>query len=67
MVNLSKRAIDPEIMDDFSLPDTEVVPVLKGLEKLNALFGGHKSLIKALVSISKTKPFPTMHILKFYT
>lgn len=51
MINLSKRATDPEIMDDFSLPDTEVVPVLKGLEKLNALFGGHKTLIKALVQI----------------
>ncbi|MDB5285158.1 MAG: Methyltransferase type 11 [Mucilaginibacter sp.] len=51
MVNLNKRATDPEIMDDFSLPDTEVVPVLKGLEKLNALFGGHKTLIKALTQI----------------
>jgi 2-polyprenyl-3-methyl-5-hydroxy-6-metoxy-1,4-benzoquinol methylase len=51
MVNLSQRATDPEIMDDFSLPDTEVVPVLKGLEKLNALFGGHRSLIKALKQI----------------
>jgi len=35
-------------MDDFSLPETEVVPVLKGLEKMNALFGGHKTIIKAL-------------------
>lgn len=51
MVNLKQRATDPEIMDDFSLPDTEVVPVLKGLEKLNALFGGHKTLIKALQQI----------------
>jgi 2-polyprenyl-3-methyl-5-hydroxy-6-metoxy-1,4-benzoquinol methylase len=51
MVNLKKRSTDPEIMDDFSLPDTEIVPVLKGLEKLNALFGGHKTLIKALNSL----------------
>ncbi|RKR80655.1 methyltransferase family protein [Mucilaginibacter gracilis] len=48
MLNLSKRATEPEIMDDFSLPEGEVVPVLKGLEKLNALFGGHKTLVKAL-------------------
>jgi len=52
MVNLQYRSTDPEIMDDFSLPDTEVVPVLKGLEKMNALFGGHKTLIKALKSLS---------------
>lgn len=53
-MNLSKRATDAEIMDDFSLPDTEVVPVLKGLEKLNALFGGHKAIIKALKQIPVT-------------
>ncbi|MEO6522540.1 MAG: methyltransferase domain-containing protein [Mucilaginibacter sp.] len=52
MVNLKQRSTDAEIMDDFSLPDTEVVPVLKGLEKMNALFGGHKMLIKALKSLS---------------
>jgi len=48
MVNLKQRATGKEIMDDFSLPETEVVPVLKGLEKMNALFGGHKTIIKAL-------------------
>lgn len=49
--NLSKRATEAEIMDDFSLPANEVVPVLKGLEKLNALFGGHQTLIRALKQI----------------
>ena len=48
MPDLSKRSKALEIMDDFDLPGTEVVPVLKGLENLNALFGGHKTLIKAL-------------------
>jgi len=49
MVNLSKRitGID-EIMDDFQLPASELEPVLKGLGKLNAWFGGHKNLISAL-------------------
>ncbi|EHQ26923.1 methyltransferase domain-containing protein [Mucilaginibacter paludis] len=49
--NLRKRASEAEIMDDFSLPAHEVVPVLKGLEKMNALFGGHNTLIKALKKI----------------
>lgn len=48
MTDLSKRTTEPEIMDDFTLPESEVVPVLKGLEKMNALFGGHKTLIKSL-------------------
>ncbi|WP_345954502.1 methyltransferase domain-containing protein [Mucilaginibacter sp. PAMB04168] len=49
MVNLRKRitGVD-EIMDDFALPATELDPVLKGLGNLNAWFGGHKTLIKAL-------------------
>jgi 2-polyprenyl-3-methyl-5-hydroxy-6-metoxy-1,4-benzoquinol methylase len=51
MIDLSKRATEAEIMDNFSLPECEVVPVLKGLEKLNALFGGHKTLTKALKQI----------------
>src|SRR5271168_2617089 len=51
MVKLKQRATGKEIMDDFSLPEAEVVPVLKGLEKMNALFGGHKTIIKALKSL----------------
>ncbi|WP_069659121.1 methyltransferase domain-containing protein [Arcticibacter eurypsychrophilus] len=49
MVDFSKRirGVD-EIMDDFDLPKTELEPVLKGLGNLNAWFGGHASLIKAL-------------------
>ncbi|WP_158828865.1 methyltransferase domain-containing protein [Mucilaginibacter lacusdianchii] len=49
MINLSKRitGVD-EIMDDFALPASELEPVLKGLGNLNAWFGGHQTLIKAL-------------------
>lgn len=48
MINLSKRSATAEIMDNFDLTAAEIDPVLKGLGKMNALFGGHKSLIKAL-------------------
>jgi 2-polyprenyl-3-methyl-5-hydroxy-6-metoxy-1,4-benzoquinol methylase len=55
MIKLDIRATDPEIMDDFTLPDSEVVPVLKGLEKMNTIFGGHKMLINALESLDIKK------------
>ncbi|WP_419700678.1 methyltransferase domain-containing protein [Mucilaginibacter sp. NFX135] len=48
MPDLTIRASDAEIMDDFDLPSSEIEPVLAGLGKVNALLGGHKSLIKAL-------------------
>ncbi len=48
MVNLRTRSVEPEIMDDFDLPSEEIDPVLAGLGQMNAVFGGHKSLIKAL-------------------
>jgi 2-polyprenyl-3-methyl-5-hydroxy-6-metoxy-1,4-benzoquinol methylase len=48
MPNLSYRTDTPEIMDDFDLPAAEITPVLEGLGKMNALFGGHKSIIKSL-------------------
>jgi 2-polyprenyl-3-methyl-5-hydroxy-6-metoxy-1,4-benzoquinol methylase len=48
MINLTNRATDTEIMDDFTLPAGTVVPVLKGLEKMNAFFGGQKTIISAL-------------------
>jgi len=48
MPDLTIRASDAEIMDDFDLPANEINPVLAGLGKVNALLGGHKSLIKAL-------------------
>lgn len=57
MINLNERATDPEIMDDFNLSGEDVVPVLKGLERLNALFGGHKTLIKALKQIGISKGY----------
>ena len=50
MVNLKTRSAELEIMDDFDLPSAEIDPVLAGLGQMNALFGGHKSLIKALLA-----------------
>jgi len=48
MPDLSYRTDTLEIMDDFDLPSAEITPVLEGLGKMNALFGGHKSIIKSL-------------------
>jgi len=48
MVNLKTRLDSPEIMDDFDLPAEEIIPVLKGLGKVNAIFGGHAAIINAL-------------------
>lgn len=48
MPDLTIRASDAEIMDNFDLPANEINPVLAGLGKVNSLLGGHKSLIKAL-------------------
>jgi len=48
MVNLKIRLYSPEIMDDFDLPAEEIIPVLKGLGKVNAIFGAHAAIIKAL-------------------
>jgi SAM-dependent methyltransferase len=48
MPKLTVRKTTPEIMDDFNLSAEVVTPVLKGLGKVNAWFGGHKSLISAL-------------------
>jgi 2-polyprenyl-3-methyl-5-hydroxy-6-metoxy-1,4-benzoquinol methylase len=45
MPNLTTRVFDAEIMDDFTLPDAEIAPVLEGLGKVNSWFGGHKNLI----------------------
>jgi 2-polyprenyl-3-methyl-5-hydroxy-6-metoxy-1,4-benzoquinol methylase len=51
MPNLKHRAFDAEIMDDLTLPDSEIAPVLEGLGKVNSWFGGHQSVIKALKKI----------------
>ncbi|SDH27613.1 methyltransferase domain-containing protein [Mucilaginibacter sp. P25] len=48
MPDLSYRTDMLEIMDDFDLPSAEINPVLEGLGKMNALFGGHKSIIGSL-------------------
>jgi 2-polyprenyl-3-methyl-5-hydroxy-6-metoxy-1,4-benzoquinol methylase len=47
-VNLKKRSVEAEVMDDFSLPSAEIDPVLQGLAKVNGWFGAHQTLIKAL-------------------
>jgi hypothetical protein len=58
MVNLKTRSAEAEVMDDFELPSTEIDPVLAGLAKMNAMFGAHKTLIKALKNfpIESRKP-----------
>jgi 2-polyprenyl-3-methyl-5-hydroxy-6-metoxy-1,4-benzoquinol methylase len=48
MPDLKTRDVTPEIMDDFTLPASEIDPVLEGLGKVNSWFGGHQSLINAL-------------------
>ncbi|WDF55029.1 methyltransferase domain-containing protein [Mucilaginibacter sp. KACC 22063] len=48
MIDLSERSVAAELMDDFNLPSSEIDPVLAGLAKMNALFGGHQSIINAL-------------------
>ena len=50
MPDLSYRTDMLEIMDDFDLPSAEITPVLEGLGKMNALFGGHKSIYHVLCS-----------------
>jgi len=52
MPDLSYRTDTLEIMDDFNLPSAEVAPVLEGLGKMNALFGGHKNIINLLNKLS---------------
>ena len=39
-------------MDDFNLAEADIVPVLEGLEKMNAIFGGHKTIINALKKLN---------------
>lgn len=48
MPNLKNRVFDAEVMDDMTLPDAEIAPVLEGLGKVNSWFGGHKNMIRAL-------------------
>jgi len=48
MPNLKNRVFDAEVMDDMTLPDAEIAPVLEGLGKVNSWFGGHKNMISAL-------------------
>jgi len=55
MLNLKHRSFQPEVMDDFALPSSEIDPVLAGLAKMNRWFGAHKSLIKVLKKFSVEK------------
>lgn len=48
MPDLDYRTFALEIMDDFDLPPAQIDPVLEGLGKMNAWFGGHKSIIHTL-------------------
>jgi len=42
MPDFSKRSTEEEIMDDFTLSETELFPVLEGLERINFVLGGYQ-------------------------
>lgn len=52
MPDFSKRATEPEIMDDFSLSSEEIDPLLSGLEMVNTFLGGYKIIFSALKEAS---------------
>lgn len=52
MPDFSKRATEPEIMDDFGLGSEEIDPVLNGLEKVNYFLGGYNVVFSALKEVS---------------
>ncbi len=57
MPDFSKRATEPEIMDDFCLAAEEIDPLLAGLEKVNQFLGGYNIIFSALKEVSVQKNF----------
>ncbi|MGI4749051.1 MAG: methyltransferase domain-containing protein [Janthinobacterium lividum] len=53
----SKRATEPEIMDDFGLPAAEIDPLLNGLEMVNKYLGGYRIVFSALKEVSVQNSF----------
>lgn len=49
MPDFSKRSTAEEIMDDFTLPKTEIFPVLQGLERINTILGGYQVFYDAFI------------------
>ena len=52
MPDFSKRSTAEEIMDDFSLPEAELFPVLEGLERINFLLGGYQVFYDAFKQLN---------------
>ncbi|WP_299291343.1 methyltransferase domain-containing protein [uncultured Mucilaginibacter sp.] len=52
MLDFSKRSTAEEIMDDFTLPETEIFPVLEGLERINSLLGGYQVFYDAFKQLN---------------
>jgi len=57
MPDFSKRATEPELMDDFSLPSAEIDPLLAGLELVNQYLGGYNVIFSALKEASVQQNF----------
>lgn len=57
MPDFSKRATAPELMDDFSLPSSEIDPLLSGLELVNQYLGGYGVVFSALKTVSVQQNF----------
>lgn len=57
MPNFSKRATEPEIMDDFGLAAAEIDPLLGGLEMVNKYLGGYQVVFSALKEVSLQNSF----------
>lgn len=57
MSHFSKRATEPEIMDDFGLDAAEIDPLLSGLEIVNQYLGGYKVVFSALKEVSVQSNF----------
>ncbi len=56
-MTFSKRATEPEIMDDFGLAAAEIDPLLDGLELVNKYLGGYKVVFSALKEASVQNSF----------
>ncbi|MVN22834.1 methyltransferase domain-containing protein [Mucilaginibacter arboris] len=52
MPDFSKRSTEEEIMDDFTLPETELFPVLEGLERINTVLGGYQVFYDAFKQLN---------------
>lgn len=57
MPDFSKRATEPEIMDDFGLAAAEIDPLLGGLEMVNKYLGGYQVVFSALKEVSVQNSF----------